>query len=312
MYDTLNDIQALLGSTEESISLDFKSGRFFDSIGNENVKRDLIHDATAFANAGGGTIIFGIAEKQVNGRSVADKLEPVAHGAITRDRLAQILSEGSDPPLRDFRIRMIPLAGNSADVIVLEIDEGHTAFQSRLDKRFYHRVEATTASMHGYAIRDVMNRRTTPRLDVELRYLRDTRNPAYHIYQIEPKLKNVGAITARLWALRLEIPAFRAEIAAQPSSPQIFSLGHQTVNGLRHTGFEFSSERSTRQFSLSIMPDDELVLGAPTGFSYIQITIDPNTWERVSDLAPPIRWTLFVDNARRRDGEDAFEHWCRF
>lgn len=46
---------------------------------------------------------------------------------------------------------------NPGSVVVVRIEQGHTAFQNRFDERY----KAITRAMEEYAVRDVMNRRTS-------------------------------------------------------------------------------------------------------------------------------------------------------
>lgn len=64
---TAEDLQRLIDEhTQESLYLEFKRG---DALGRQNNQRaELIKDVTGLANAGGGRIIYGIAEGRPAGR----------------------------------------------------------------------------------------------------------------------------------------------------------------------------------------------------------------------------------------------------
>ncbi|MDN7745915.1 ATP-binding protein [Burkholderia multivorans] len=146
MFETLDQIEALLG-TEEGISMEFKSGLTLNDL-NNGTRSELVKDVTALANAAGGTIIYGIAEQRTaDGRSVADRLDPVVNQRITEDQLTMIIVSNTDPPLRGLNIRTVLVAPNSR-VIVIDVEQADTAHQNRLDRRYYQRVGAISEPMY--------------------------------------------------------------------------------------------------------------------------------------------------------------------
>jgi Putative DNA-binding domain len=310
MFETIDDILALLGNAEESVQLEFKSGRVLANLGSNDAKRELIKDVTGFANAGGGTIVFGIVERDEDGRSVADSLELVPVGAMTKDRLAEILSSNCDPPLTDFEISVIPGTGGS--VFVLTIEEGHTAFQNRIDRRYYQRVEATTQMMYGFAIRDVMNRRTgaivRATLDVRMQQLpNDTQR-----YRIIPHLANVGGRTANHWILEVDLPVPPSDLLQQMPRYYILPKGQLRVERWLLERLEYSSERSPPTVDFRLLPGYELTLDASVGLADLKFEIDMVKFRDVLRHEPPIRWILYVDDAEKQSHEMPYADWCRY
>lgn len=63
MFTTLEDIRALIGVAAETVSLEFKDGVKLNDL-TDRARTELVTDVTAFANAGGGTVIYGLSEDQ--------------------------------------------------------------------------------------------------------------------------------------------------------------------------------------------------------------------------------------------------------
>jgi hypothetical protein len=308
VYDTIGEIRALLGIAEESATLDFKSGRFFQEKLTDDSRKELVKDATSFANAGGGTIIYGISEKKVGGKSVADKIEPVPSGRMTDEQLTQLLNSNTDPPLRDFKVKSIPVRGGI--ILVLQIGEGHTAFQNLRDKLFYQRVGATTSVMLGFQIRDVMNRRTTPIVTASLPLERARMDRERHVYNLAPCLENQGFVTAHHWTLWADLPIGQL---AQHSSPEtVRQLGSVQVEGQSIMRFEYSSERAPVHTPLRLLPGEKKSLANNQGFALVTLTVTEEAYRHLEKTRPPLRWLLFVDNARSQTGIVSYKEWCLY
>ena len=89
--NTIEDLQSLIDNeVEESTNLEYKSSF---AIENKKWKEELAKDVSAMANANGGTVIYGIREKEVSkGHSIASELLPIPYTEMSKDRLSQLLS----------------------------------------------------------------------------------------------------------------------------------------------------------------------------------------------------------------------------
>src|SRR3982074_1725511 len=97
----LQDIQAMIGNAVENFELEFKHGGELRNL-DDRTKASIAKDSSAFANAGGGMLIYGIAEQKKEGVSVASAIEPVTNPAISVDVLTQIIRFGTSPALSKF------------------------------------------------------------------------------------------------------------------------------------------------------------------------------------------------------------------
>lgn len=164
-YSTIEDLQSLIDNEiEESTELEYKS-----SFATENPKwkEELAKDVSAMANANGGTIIYGIREKDGNnGHAIPNELLPISYKDMSKDKLSQLLSSNIQPVIDNVEINIIPNDDNSGFFIV-QIPQSHTAHQNKVNHQYFKRRNATVEVMEDYEIRDVMNRTKHPVIELE-------------------------------------------------------------------------------------------------------------------------------------------------
>ncbi|WP_186257419.1 AlbA family DNA-binding domain-containing protein [Burkholderia gladioli] len=309
MYETIADIEALQDVAFESVNLEFKAGAKLENW-NERAKLDFIVDVTAFANAGGGVVIYGLNEIQRDGRSYAGDVSPVRDTRLTQDRLREVIVSNTDPVLRGFTIAHIQVDGGS--IFVVSVDEGDTAYQNTCDRKYYGRIDASSQPMHGFAIRDVMNRRTRPHVTASLS-VRSRRNveAGRREYELNAILSNDGNLTARHWALRVAIPR---GIGTHEGS-FLYHLrpdGGDHINGLGYQWYRYSSERSDGR-SYRILPGE--ILNFREIFADVAVlllSVGSREQRRVMDHSPSVYWELLVDDAPKQKGELLYADWCDF
>src|SRR5258706_3957270 len=120
----------------ENLTLEFKAKANLDK---EADKREAAKDCSAFANAVGGQILYGISERALpDGTKVAGPIAPLTEGNLD-ERLANIWASAVHPPLRPAT-RRIDVAGGY--VLAVEIPRSpldlHMVTPSK-EGRFYRR-----------------------------------------------------------------------------------------------------------------------------------------------------------------------------
>lgn len=161
---SIEDLQSLIDSSiEESTILEYKSSFAKQK---SSWKEELAKDVSAMANSNGGTIIYGIREKEGgNGRAVPEKLMPISNKDMSKDQLSQLLSSNIQPVIEGLEITYIP-NDTTSGYYVVTVPKSSTAHQNRLSHIYYARRNATVEAMEDYAIRDVMNRSKTPNIEL--------------------------------------------------------------------------------------------------------------------------------------------------
>lgn len=169
---TITDLQSLIDNEiEESTELEYKS-----SFATENPKwkNELAKDVSAMANANGGTIVYGIRQKEGgHGHAIPGELLPIPYTEMSKDKLSQVLSSIIQPIIDNIEITVIPKDENGGFFIV-EIPQSNTAHQNRLTHLYYKRRNATIEVMEDYEIRDVMNRSKYPVVELEFELQKTT------------------------------------------------------------------------------------------------------------------------------------------
>ncbi|WP_289110488.1 ATP-binding protein [uncultured Alistipes sp.] len=169
---TLEDIQDLVtNEIEESTELEYKREVKVSTPG-KDWKKELAKDVSAMANANGGIIIYGVGEKDKNGRSVPKDIIPIPNTEISKDSLSQIISANIQPKIEGIEITTIPVNADGV-IYVVKIPQSTTAHQNKLTHLYHKRRNATIEAMEDYEVRDVMNRSKYPDIELNIQLIRE-------------------------------------------------------------------------------------------------------------------------------------------
>ena len=209
-------LQLITDAEPESLTLEFKAAAALTKT--EPAKLDITKDVSAMANADGGRIIYGIAERRDGRqRGTASGIDPIDAAAITMEWLDQVITM-IRPKIAGVTITPVPLEEGPPSVCyVVDVPAGLTAHQA-LDRRYYQRSNGRAEPMYDYQIRDVMARGDHPRVVVEIG-LRQRSGGVYMesgagqrsevfapTYEMWVSLRNDGARLARFVNGWVEIP----------------------------------------------------------------------------------------------------------
>lgn len=181
---TKEDLQRLIDNeVEESTILEYKSSF---AVQNPKWREELAKDISAMANSNGGTIVFGIKQKDIgNGNAIAHRLTPIPSSEMTKDKLSQLLSSNIQPIINNLEITYIS-ESQEGGYFIVEIPQSNTAHQNRLTHIYYKRRNATVEAMEDYEIRDIMNRNKTPIINLEFQLIKTTVNVIEKYYNFFP------------------------------------------------------------------------------------------------------------------------------
>jgi hypothetical protein len=166
-----NDLELVVAADQkETTTLDYKDSaalRFKDQtpitsgkgkLGDKH-RQDLIRDVASMANAEGGTIIYGIAERSGGYPDhVDDGVDPAT---VSAEQIEQIINSNINPRVEGFFVHRIDLTskGQGKCTFVISIPKGQkNAPHQSDDKIYYRRHDATTLKMEDNEIRDVIGR----------------------------------------------------------------------------------------------------------------------------------------------------------
>jgi hypothetical protein len=192
--------QMIADGVEENLSLDYKSAGAL-SKSDERKKTEITKDVSSFANSSGGVLIYGIAEFADEPRK---RLDPIKRTEISKEWLDQVI-QSIHPRIEGVVIHPVTISEPDNTVCyVVEVPQSHTAHMAR-DHRYHKRHNFTTAMMEDYEVRDVMSRRTHPKIKASI-FINRAASRTKPEGVILVKVENVGRVLARHVMVELELP----------------------------------------------------------------------------------------------------------
>ena len=150
---TIAEVQAIVdGKLFETVHLEFKAS---DALNSPKVA-EIAKDVSAFANSDGGTIIYGIAERNHQADQIDAGVDVTIHN---REWLENVIQSNVSPRLDGVLIEEIAIASNRAVMVVHVPRSDRGPHQANF--RYYKRFNFKCEPMEDYEIRDVRNRLTS-------------------------------------------------------------------------------------------------------------------------------------------------------
>ena len=301
-------IQSYIDSgIEESLTIEYKAAGALGTKPSE--KKEIAKDVSAMANSAGGIIIYGVWEHQEEEKKhLPEKLDPIDRTQFSKEWLEQVIAYNIRPRIEDLIIHPISVDTLPTDVVyVVDIPQSTTAHQVTADYRYYKRHNFESCPMEDYEIRDVMNRATTPDVDVEFWFEDDLEQPKC-IYRLRVKIKNQGVRAVNHFKLTFEFLDFD-NFCSKPGCisyhPDLAKLGNATVSvlddeGMNYIGVAYRSKEI-------LVPGDEMDIGTEIEYTCTMEHSDHDEWfDSVTLSSDSLNWTLYADDMPPRRGEIPF------
>jgi hypothetical protein len=170
----ISDIENLiLNQVEENIHLDYKAADALQKT--DGKKKEISKDISAFANSDGGMVIYGVKEfNDPTKKYLPEKTDPIDRNIISKEWLEQVINSNVSPRIDGIKITPISIVNENDKVIyVVEIPKSNTAHQAG-DQRYYKRFNFESVAMYDHEIRDVMNRKKFPKIELSFEIEQDT------------------------------------------------------------------------------------------------------------------------------------------
>lgn len=196
--------QMIADGVEENLSLDYKRANSLSKT-DDRKKIEVTKDISSFANSGGGAVIYGIAEFADEPRKhLPERLDPIQRSEISKEWLDQVI-QTIQPRIEGVVIHPVTISeADNTVCYVVEVPQSHTAHMAR-DHRYHKRHNFTTAQMADFEVRDVMNRRTHPKIKASI-FMNKRTSRTEPEGTIMVRLANVGRVLARHVMVELEVP----------------------------------------------------------------------------------------------------------
>ena len=169
-------IEALVANeVRENLTLEYKE--MLPGMGRDD-KKEFLADVSAFANATGGDIVYGIREKREGGKATGMPEKAVGLASINADaeirRLENMITDGIEPRISGIRIKAIDNF-ESGPVILLRSPKSYLSpHMLKLgDSRFYSRTNAGKQTLDVMQIRSAFS--ISESLPEKVRRFRDER-----------------------------------------------------------------------------------------------------------------------------------------
>lgn len=195
--------QMIAGGVEEGLSLDYKRA---NALLNSDAKKvEVTKDVSAMANSAGGVLIYGVAEPEDRAkRHLPDRLDPLLRSNVSKEWLDQII-QTIQPRIEGVIIHPVTIDEQVGTVCyAVEIPQSHTAHQAR-DHVYYKRHNFNVLPMNDYEVRDVMNRKSNPKMRASIFVNKRAgrfKPEGYILVNVE----NIGRVLARHVMVELELP----------------------------------------------------------------------------------------------------------
>lgn len=309
---------------EESLNLDYKAA---DAISKtDGKKREITKDVSAMANSDGGVLIYGLIEQN----HLPGSIDPVKRSDFSKEWLEHVIGN-IRPRIDNLLIHPISIGGSTVDTVyIVEIPQSYTAHQA-MDKRYYKRHNFESVAMDDYEIRDVMNRRQHPAIDLELEavhthfvreqdwLLRDTSEISKSVGDVcmlNVWARNCGNVYANYVNAFVDIPAGMIE------GFELADDDHFTLHGDDYR--RYSAENKLRGVEdISVLVDSVIVPRSTQG-QYQPILPELRMLLTSVKLLPDyhyynchhtVAWEVFADSALPKSGsmnvgELAVRHEC--
>lgn len=158
---TKKDIDDLIqNEVEESTYLDYKDGRALDPDKIVEITKDI----SAFANADGGIIVYGVSENKVTHKP--ENYAPVTNPKITKEWLEQKICLVRRK-INGVLIFPIRVEGNAdGSIYIVKIPRSNNAPHMALDNKYYKRHNFSSDPMEEYEVRESFFREYYPKLEI--------------------------------------------------------------------------------------------------------------------------------------------------
>lgn len=207
--ETRTEVEALwTNNVKESLHLEYKASDAIDKK-DDGKKLEMARDVSAFANADGGQIIYGMTEKDHNPAGLDQGIDEKAYPEIWFE---QVLQQHITPNISGIRPRHVPL-DQSKVAVVIDVPATKGDPHQVSDGRYYRRHNFNRLIMEHYEIRDAMRRVADPALQLE-----------FGIFKGEAVYKNVEFSTYRDISDPVALEAILTNTSNQPSMYTVVSI----------------------------------------------------------------------------------------
>jgi len=158
------DLLSVLPNGNEDDKWELKSAEYLRREKKSDLKKELGKQVSAFANSGGGYLIFGIDDQRT-----PQECENTVGRQSMKDYLSTMVEQSVEYPIRDFRVHPIQFAeGDDRSIYVLDIGDSVAApHQAKDEKKYYYRIDGHSKPAPHFHLELLRNRMTKAVLSIQ-------------------------------------------------------------------------------------------------------------------------------------------------
>jgi hypothetical protein len=207
--DTEAELEALhTSNVKEGLHLEYKASGAIDKR-DDSKKIEMARDVSAFANADGGQVVYGMKEKDHEPAGLDQGIDAKAYPEIWFE---QVLQQHITPSIAGVRPRHVPLS-ESTVAVVIDVPATKGDPHQVSDSRYYRRHNFNRLIMEHYEIRDAMRRVLDPALQLE-----------FDLFKGDAAYKNVEFIKYQDVSDPIALGAILSNTSNQPSMYTVVSV----------------------------------------------------------------------------------------
>ncbi|MFZ8848216.1 MAG: helix-turn-helix domain-containing protein [Minisyncoccia bacterium] len=200
-FKNLKELRDYVKRNDENDILEYKlSYVLFSKKDQDKEKKigNLLETVSAFDNTKGGLIIIGADEKKKQLDQGVNLLE------WNEKRLRDIIDGNLEPRLEGLKIKIIKKKNERFGYFLIYVPEGITAYQNKIDKKYYGRFGDKDEALDDYWIRLLMNKFQKPLFDVFLiPGLRIPNNNTQTRLAFRIIIKNLSVVPSREYTIEI-------------------------------------------------------------------------------------------------------------
>lgn len=304
-----DDLQRIIDNKiKESSSLEYKrcdslKGRPGEA--REKIIKEISKDVSSFANAEGGSIVYGIIEENRLPKAVDEGFEPET---VKREWLEDVIDSNVKPKITGLKIKQIELMNSHPGkvIYIVYIPQSLQGAIQANDYRYYQRRNFKAEPMEDYQVRDVMNRFKHPLLIPEISYKKLNPESEIHEYGLILNLKNDGVVTARIFGFDMLFPNRYDPKMAGPTTSWVRQFNPDRPFE-HYKGIKFRNSSSNGEV---LFPGEiNKIFGIGTNLT-LTYKVNMQNWEEV--VRYRIYITTFADDMPPHKYEYPFESFQKF
>lgn len=289
-------------NVQEDSHLDFKESSAI-SVWDKKQRDDITKDVSAFANADGGMLIYGVVEGKSRAEEPVPKFEKFDGGiptSITRESIENVLTSEHyiHKKIDGLKIKTIeaPNSEGSRFYLVIAIPRSYRApHMHNPSWRYYKRHNFKAEPMEGYEVEDIRNRIVAPQIQITYPYrIRSMQGQGeVHFYAAQFFLENIGTRSLKDFYFELHVPA----LISPDCGDALLQRPQSEIDDYETEDLVYKIFHSKPQGGV-VFPGQKLLLCELT------YKVDDSIYDVITERNPKFYWRIYKDDSPPDSGEE--------